>query len=235
MSLSFCPVLEEMIRTQRTVGRTGRVFEGLGAVSTVNNLQVLRGLMLERRPTRTLEIGLALGGSALAIAATHQELGALPARQHCAIDPYQTDGWDSAALGAIERAGLSDYVEFRPQFSSIALAELAAGNDKYGLIYIDGSHFFEDVFIDTYFGFRLLEDGGIILFDDCTIDHVAKVLKFVTANWSGWTHEVDLSRDRPDGQSLRYQTAKRLGKIQLRGFTRTGRDTRAWDVPLKRF
>jgi predicted O-methyltransferase YrrM len=42
------------------------VFEGLGALSTVNNLQVLRALMLERRPRRTLEIGLGFGASALA-------------------------------------------------------------------------------------------------------------------------------------------------------------------------
>jgi hypothetical protein len=34
---------------------------------------------------------------------------------------------------------------------------------------------------------------------------------------------------------LRYQAARRLGKVQLRAFTRTGRDTRAWDVALNRF
>ena len=91
------------------------------------------------------------------------------------------------------------------------------------------------MFIDACFGFRMLEQGGIILFDDCAIDHVAKVLGFVSANWSGWTQEVDLSSHRADGGSLKYQAARRLGKVQLRAFTRTGRDTRAWDVPLQRF
>jgi predicted O-methyltransferase YrrM len=211
------------------------VFEQLGALSTVNNLRVLRALMLARRPSRTLEVGLGFGGSALTIAATHQELGHAPARQHTLLDPFQAKDWDNAALAAIERAGLSGYIDFRPQYSSIALALLAADASTFGLIYVDGSHVFEDVFIDAYFGFRMLAEGGIILFDDCAIDHVAKALSFVTANWSGWTQEIDLAEHRADGDSFKYRTARRLGKVQLRAFTRTGHDTRSWDVALKRF
>ena len=234
MDFSYCPVLEEMLRTRRTVGRSGRVFEQLGALSTINNLHVLRALMLERRPARTLEVGLAFGGSALAMTATHQGMGHHGRKQHTVIDPFQ-DGWDNAALSAIERAGLSGYIDFRPQLSSIALPALAAEGASFGLIYVDGSHLFEDVFLDACFGFRLLEQGGVILFDDCTIDHVAKVIGFVRANWSGWTEELDLSAYRADGGSLRYRAARGLGKIQLRALTRTGTDARAWDVPLKNF
>ena len=234
MDFSFCPVLDEMVRTQRTIGQSGRVIEGLGALSTVNNLTVLRALMLERRPVRTLEIGLAYGGSALAFAASHRDVAHAPARQHTALDPFQ-DEWDNAALAALNRAGLDGYLDFRSERSATALPALTAQQASFGLIYVDGSHLFEDVFIDAYFGFRLLTDDGLILFDDCSIDHVAKVLGFVTANWSGWTQEVDISGYRADGGSLRYQVGKRLGKIQLRCFRRTGTDTRAWDVPLRSF
>jgi predicted O-methyltransferase YrrM len=235
MDLSFCPVLDEMIRTQRTVGQTGRVFEELGgALSTVNNLIVLRALMLERRPVRTLEIGLGHGGSALALAASHRDLGHEPAGQHTVVDPFQAE-WDNAALAAFNRAGLDGYLDFRSELSATTLPALTAQRAAFGLIYVDGSHLFEDVFVDAYFGFRLLSNDGLILFDDSSIDHVARVLSFVTANWSGWTEEVDLSRYRADGGSLRYQVGKRLGKIQLRCFRRTGTDTRAWDVPLRPF
>lgn len=235
MDFSFCPVLADMLRTRRSVGQSGRVFESLDSLSTVNNLAVLRALMMERRPTRTLEVGLAYGGSALTIASSHQDCGAAAGRQHVAVDPFQLSGWDNAAVAAMDRAGLTGYLDLRTQLSSIALASLAAEGAAFGLIYVDGSHLFEDVFVDAYFGLRLLEEGGVILFDDCTIDHVAKVLSFVNANWSGWTQEIDLSRHREDGGSLKYQAAKSLGKIQLRAFTRTGHDSRAWDVPLRRF
>jgi predicted O-methyltransferase YrrM len=235
MDLSFCPVLDEMVRTQRTAGTSGRVFADLGALSTPNNLYVLRALMLERTPGRTLEVGLGFGGSALTIACTHQELGRPPLGQHTALDPHQASHCDNAALAVIERAGLSGYVDFKPQYSAIALAALAAEGARFDLVYVDGSHVFEDVFIDAFFGFRLLNTGGVIVFDDCTIDHVAKVLGFVTANWDGWTAELDLSRYRADAGSLKYKVARRLGKVQMRAFTRTGDDTRGWDVPLKPF
>src|SRR6186713_1068728 len=98
MDFSFCPVLDELIRTQRSVGQSGRVFEQLGALSTINNLQVLRAMMLERRPVRTLEVGLGFGGSALTIAATHRELGHPAAHQHTILDPFQATDWDNTAL-----------------------------------------------------------------------------------------------------------------------------------------
>lgn len=235
MDFSFCPVLDEMVRTQRAVGRSGRVFDQLGALSTANNLQVLRALMEESRPLRTLEVGLGFGGSALTFAATHRELGHAPSKQHIVLDPFQQTVWDDAALAAIDRAGLADYVDFRPQFSSIELAKLSAEDARFGLIYIDGSHVFEDVFIDAYFSFRMLEHRGVAVFDDCTIDHVAKVLAFVNANWNGWIAEIDVSKYRADGASLKYQAARRLGRVQLRAFTRTGTDARPWDVPLQPF
>lgn len=232
---SFCPVLEDMIRQRRVVGESGRVFDGLGALSTTNNLAVLRALMLERRPQRTLEVGLSYGGSALAIAASHRDLGHTPARQHVALDPFQATDWDNTGRLALARAGLGEYVDVRLQRSAIGLARLAEDDRRFDLIYIDGSHLFDDVFVDAYFAFRLLGDGGVVLFDDCTIDHIAKVLGFVRANWGEWTREIDLGSYRGDGASLRYQLARRLGRVQLRAFERTGHDRREWDAPLRSF
>jgi len=235
MDLAFCPALAEMVQSRQAVGQSGRVFEGLGALSTVNNLHVLRACMLYRRPARTLEIGLSFGGSALAIAASHRDIGREPGEQHIALDPFQVSDWDNAGLAALLRAGLDGYVEFRPHRSDEGLMSLVGEGQTFSLIYIDGSHLFEDVFVDASFAFRVLADDGIVLFDDCTIDHVAKVLSFVRANWCGWTEEVDLSRYRPAGGSLRYKLGQRMGKLQLRAFRRTGVDTRAWDAPLRRF
>ena len=224
-----------MINSRRATGASGKIFEGLGALSTVNNLAVLRALMLDRRPEATLEVGLSYGGSALAIAATHRDLGRSGARQHTALDPYQISGWDSAGLVALERAGLTGFVEFRPEPSATALASLLRDQQRFGLIYVDGSHFFDDVFVDAYFGFRLLTDDGLILFDDCTTDHVAKVLRFVTTNWAAWTEEVDVSAWRPGGATWRYRVAAHLEKVQLRAFRRRGVDDRKWDAPLEPF
>ena len=235
MTLSFCPELDEIYRSGRAVGRSGRIFDNLGALSTANNLAILRALMLDRAPARTLEVGLSFGGSALAIAATHRELKHQQQHQHVAIDPYQTTLWDGSASLALERAGLDGFVDIREQPSAVALPALLAEGRVFDLIYVDGSHLFEDVFVDTYFCFRVLSLDGVMLFDDCTIDHVSKVLRFVTTNWRQWAVEVDLAPYRADGRSWRYQTAKWIGRTQLRAFRRTAAGTPGWDASFHDF
>ena len=85
----------------------------------MNNLIVLRGLMLELKPEHTLEVGLSFGGSCLVFTASHRDLGHAPAGQHVALDPFQKQVWDDAGLVAVEKGGLAGYLDFRSAFSSI--------------------------------------------------------------------------------------------------------------------
>src|SRR5262245_8815121 len=112
----FCPVLAELLQTRKALGRTGRVYEDLAALSTINNLQTIHALMHETRPLRTLEVGLSFGGSALVICASHRQLGRSSEAQHIALDPFQVTVWDSCGLVALERAGLMGYLDFRPAY-----------------------------------------------------------------------------------------------------------------------
>ena len=204
-------------------------------LSTVNNLVVLRNLFIEIMPKRTLEVGLGLGGSAMLFTASHRQAGRPPMAQHTAIDPLQTNFWKNGALMALENAGLRGYLNFRADFSSIALPTLIREGAIFELIYIDGSHFFDDVFVDFYFTAQLLADGGIVAFDDSTNPHVRKVLRFIRAN-CGCLRRVDLSRYRPDkGKSLRYRAAKALDRIQLTAFRKIGPWMREWNVRFKDF
>jgi len=192
------------------------------ALSTVNNLVVLRNLFIEIMPKRTLEVGLGPGGSAMLFTASHRGAGRPPMAQHTAIDPVQTSLWKDGALAALENVGLRGYLDFRADFSSIALPMLIREGAKFELIYIDGSHFFDDVFVDFYFTTQLLADDGIVAFDDSTDSHVRKVLRFIRTN-CGCLRPVDLSRYRADkGRSLRYRAAKALGRTQLTAFRKIG-------------
>jgi predicted O-methyltransferase YrrM len=47
---------------------------------------------------------------------------------------------------------------------------------KYNLIYIDGSHYYKDVFLDAKNSFKVLEKGGLIIFDDFVQDWTKKNL-----------------------------------------------------------
>jgi hypothetical protein len=112
----FCPALADMLQTRRTTGRNGKVLDGLDALSTTNNLLILRSLMFDLKSKRTLEIGLSVGGSALVFGATHRDLGRAYVRQHVALDPFQETVWDCSGLMAVERTGLSGYLDYRRLF-----------------------------------------------------------------------------------------------------------------------
>ena len=45
----FCPVLTELLQPRKAVGRTGRIYKELAALSTHNNLYVVYELMRETR------------------------------------------------------------------------------------------------------------------------------------------------------------------------------------------
>src|SRR2546430_12092216 len=219
--LSFCPELSTLIGVGKAGGKSDRAQKVFG-LSTVNNLVVLRNLFIEIMPKRTLEVGLGPGGSAMLFTASHREAGRPPMAQHTAIDPAQTSLWKDGALAALENAGLRGYLDFRAEFSSIALPTLIRDGAKFELIYIDGSHFFDDVFVDFYFTIQLLAGDGIVAFDDSTNSHVRKVLRFIRTNCR-CLRSVDLNRYRADkGASLRYRAAKALGRIQLTAFRKIG-------------
>jgi cephalosporin hydroxylase len=205
-------------------------------MSTMNNLEILQKLCAQFQPKRTLEVGLAFGGSAILFTAFHRRTGAPATGQHTAVDPFQTEVWDEVGLVAIEDAGLRDYLDFRPILSSLALPRLVAEKAQFDLIYVDGSHLFEDVFIDFYYSTRLLSDGGIIAFDDSSDPHVRKVLRFIKADFQFALDPIDLGPYRADkGASLRYRVARALGRVQLTAFRKIGPAARAWNSPMGRF
>jgi hypothetical protein len=233
---SFCPSLGELAASRRAVGRSGKSFPDLAALSSVNNLIVLRRLMRRYKPARTLEIGLSFGGSCLAFAGSHRELGHPPTRQHMALDPFQQSVWDDCGLLAIEQADLIGYLDFRSTFSSLELPRLLGEGARFGVIYIDGSHLVEDVFVDAYYATRLLNEGGVIAFDDSSDPNIQKVLKFLRSTCRTGLEEINLAPFRADrGATFRYRVARMLGKVQMTAFRRVGNIERAWNAPFRPF
>ena len=230
-NLSFQPTLDEMLKT----GKAGTTSLPITGASTTNNLIVIRNLHMELRAENTLEVGLAYGASALVFAQTHKDLGNDIEGCHVAIDPFQADMANSG-LAALDQAGLGNLVAHLEDFSDRALPDLLARHRRFGLIYIDGSHLFEDVFVDVHYCAQLLEMGGIMLLDDSTHPDIAKVARFVRRNMQGVLDKVDLSPYRADnGKSLRYIVAQKLDRVQLTAFRKVDAGRRHWDAKLTQF
>ncbi len=220
MSLEFCTALKSLYSTKEVIGRSGEPFYALNGLSTINNLTIIRQLIMRSKPRKTLEVGLGCGGSALTFAASHRDLGRPPQKQHTAIDAFQTRIFDSVGKIQLEWAGLSGYVDVRESLSCYELARIADSGERFDMVYIDGSHQFADVFCDFYFVRILTAIDGVILFDDSSDGEVVKVIKYIQGNLSAYFRQIPIHRLRNDPLPVKFKyiAAEKLHRTQLAVF-----------------
>lgn len=175
--LTWCPTLDTLYREGSVIDAEG-VRRQAGGLSTPNNLLIIRSLMMAMKPERTIEVGLAAGGSALTFAASHRDLGQSPSHQHIAIDPYQRV-WHHLGKILIGRAELDPFFRVIEDYSCLALPGLMRSGERFQLAYIDGSHAFHEAMLDFYYIRHLLDVGGIVLFDDCATPDIRRLIKHI--------------------------------------------------------
>jgi predicted O-methyltransferase YrrM len=148
---------------------------------------VLRDLLLAERPGTVIEIGLAYGSSALAIAEALVAAGSGEAR-HVIFDAYQAhfhgSGW--AAVRGAGLAGLCSLVEERSQ---LALPRFLQDGFIADAAFVDGSHIFHNVFVDLFYLRELVRPGGLVILDDCNYPSVATAVRYFEVN-TGWQQEA---------------------------------------------
>jgi predicted O-methyltransferase YrrM len=151
---------------------------------------VLRDVMAEAQPRVVIEIGLAYGSSALAIAEALVAQDHADAR-HIIIDAYQHQ-FDDVGWEAIVSAGLGDVCTLVRERSQLALPRMVADGVVADAAFVDGSHIFHNVFVDLYFLRELVRPGGLIVLDDCQWPSVATAVAYFELN-TGWQRqEIDV-------------------------------------------
>lgn len=147
---------------------------------------VLRDLLLAENARVVVEIGLAYGSSALAIAEALVSLGTEGAT-HLIIDAFQ-DQFHDSGWNTIVAAGLTDAWSLLRERSQVALARLVAEGFVADVAFVDGSHLFHNVFVDLFFLRELVHPGGLIVLDDCRWPSVATAVRYYEIN-AGWQAE----------------------------------------------
>jgi cephalosporin hydroxylase len=175
-------------------------------------LQTTRA-MKEGDTIRSLETGLANGGSALAILATAMESN-YPIR-HTAFDPYQESEWKNEGLGKVreilgmdaERAKNVDFTHSAKP-AAIGLAEMEDHGECVHFAFLDDGHRFDDNLVELYFVNKMLVAGGVMIFDDFHMPSVKATVNFIENN-------------------LPYKRLK--SPARFAAYVKTGPDHRKWD------
>jgi predicted O-methyltransferase YrrM len=140
--------------------------------------EALRDLAIAEAAERTVEVGLALGVSALFLCQAVLRRGG----RHVAIDPFQRESWQGAGLRTLREAGVADVVEVIQEESQLALPRLVTEGREFDFAFVDGDHRFEGVFLDLYFMTRLVRGGGLVVVDDMWMPSVRTAVAYVERN-----------------------------------------------------
>jgi predicted O-methyltransferase YrrM len=198
-------VLREMYDTGRALTSDGRTI-GLHSVVTAEFANALYALVKHERPEFALEVGLAHGTTALAIATALEENGS---GRLVSIDPFQQTEWQGVGLAAIKRSGLGHLHTIIEEPDYLALPRLLEERDRMvDLAYIDGRHSYEYVLLDFFYLDRLLRSGGVVGFNDCDWPSVIPTLRFLRRHRHYTSVDV--------GLAPAYGTRNRLASMYLR-------------------
>ena len=175
--------------------------------------EALRDLAIAEGASRTIEVGLALGMSALFLCQAVLEVDAEGAR-HVAIDPFQRESWSGAGLATLRAAGVEGLVEVIEQESALALPELVRSRRRFDMAFVDGDHRFESALMDLTFMDRLIRPGGLIVVDDMWMPAVRLAVAYVERNLDlmveadalprafSWRRASKLRRGVPEGTGV---------------------------------
>ena len=185
---------ERLLEAGTVTGRAvDRVHELFPVAVDPNEGQALADWVRRERAEATLETGLGFGIATLFIFEGLLENTAEP--RHVACDPYQFESlpghrtrYHGVGLEILGDAGIRDFVEFHAERSEVVLPTLLAEGRQFDLVFIDGNHRFEGVFVDLFYSGRLLKEGGIVFVDDVQLEGVRRAVNFFVTNL-GWVPE----------------------------------------------
>lgn len=160
----------------------------------------LRDWVRREGARRTLETGLGYAVSTLFVCEGLLANGGDVS--HVAIDPQLPNSHVDAGLHTLEQAGVRELVEFHAEGSEVVLPRLLAERRSFDLMFVDGNHRFEGVFLDLVYCGRLVRPGAVVFADDMQLPAVRRATAFCVSNL-GWTVEDEGSEGEHEWVVLR--------------------------------
>jgi len=139
--------------------------------------QMLIKAINDAKATTTLEVGLAMGASAICFCDTASRIS--PESIHYAIDPNQFTDYGGVGYKMIKDAGLEKHLKLVEGKTHEVFHYFLENKIKLDMAFIDGWHTFDYTFIDFFFVDKVLKDGGILAFHDMYGLSKQKVLRFI--------------------------------------------------------
>ncbi len=196
-------VIERLVRDGSVVATSDGTRHSIFPVAvSPGECESLRNWVSRESATRTIEIGLGYGISALHIC-EGLLLNGNHAARHVVLDPNQTWRFADCGLQVLKEAGIRQLVEYHAVESQIALPQFLGEGRSFDLGFVDGNHRFDRVFLDLYYLGHLVRKGGIIILDDYTWPGIKRAVSFFLTNLNWKIEETN-----EEGNQVVLRTAK---------------------------
>jgi predicted O-methyltransferase YrrM len=166
-------VLERILAEKTVEDEQGNVLP-LSQEIAPEDGEVISSCIQHHSISRTLEIGCAYGISSLYIC---EAISNKSDPHHIMIDAFQTS-YRNIGVNNLRKAGFHCW-QLVEQLSEIALPKLLQSGVRVQFALIDGYHTFDHALLDFFYVDRLLEDGGIVAFDDAYMPAIDRVIRYV--------------------------------------------------------
>ena len=184
--LSECPILRQIFE-DRTLRENKINLPGDQTVSLFDSTleleygQILFDAVLQEKPRRVIEIGMACGISSLAMMTGLKRLGG---GTLTSVDPYQLTYFRGAGAEFVKTAGLSAMHTLVVKADYLFLPQLVSEGEsgKFDFAYIDGNHTFDYTLLDAWYLDLLVRPGGILAFNDCSYQAVHRVINWLLSH-----------------------------------------------------
>ena len=173
-SMQTIPFLQEIYTTRHVFDADGKAYKLESEIDEAEG-ELIQSIIAEYRFKSSLEIGCAYGLSTLNICAA---LSKQESPRHTIIDPFQSTDWHGIGVNNLKRAGF-DFFELIEQPSELALPSLLQAGRTFQFALIDGWHTFDHTLLDFFYINRMLEDGGVVIIDDVSMQSVRKVIRYI--------------------------------------------------------
>ncbi len=142
---------------------------------TRQEAEFIHHFLNDKKIKTSLEVGLAFGCStAHIIAATNAT--------HYAIDPFQKQDFNNLGLENIRNCGFGNHLRFMNGFSHHILPDLFKEKVKLDFAFIDGSHTFDDIFVDFYYIDMMLNQNAYVLLHDAWMRSTQHIHSWIKQN-----------------------------------------------------
>jgi predicted O-methyltransferase YrrM len=171
-------ILDEIFKTKTVKDGINEIHKLHSNISEAQGY-FLQGILKEIKPKATLEIGLAYGISSLFLLEILKEQGNKN-KSHIIFDPFAELYWENIGLENIRRSGYENLIDFRYLPSDEGLIQLINEKKRIQFAYVDSTKIFDILFLDFCLINKILDIGGIIVFDDCGFPGIKKLVRLIS-------------------------------------------------------